>query len=186
MFFMPVVAWVVLMVCWFAWLYPFVFRAPHFQKRPSITVSQPSYIGIFLEAAAIFTAFVVRLPAPPTATRIAAAVMFALCAAILSWTSVRHLGRQFRIQAGLYDDHQLVRTGPYSVVRHPIYASLLCALLCTLLLLAPWQWCVVSIGLFVVGTEIRVRTEERLLASRFPDEFPDYRQRVPAYVPFIR
>jgi protein-S-isoprenylcysteine O-methyltransferase Ste14 len=104
----------------------------------------------------------------------------------LSWSSVRHLGRQFRIQAGLYEDHRLIRTGPYRLVRHPIFASLLSALLCTLLLLTPWQWCIVSLALFLLGTEIRIRTEERLLASRFPEEFLEYRRHVPAYLPFLR
>jgi len=186
---MRLVPWVELMLCWFAWIYPFLFRAPHFQKRRSITAATPSLIGLLLEGLAIFTAFVFRLPAsaPPGAARIAVSAIFAVLAAVLSWTSVHHLGRQFRIQAGLYEDHKLVRTGPYAVVRHPIFASLLSALLCTLLLLpTPWQWCVVSLALFAIGTEIRIRAEERLLESRFPDEFPEYRQRVPAYLPFLR
>jgi protein-S-isoprenylcysteine O-methyltransferase Ste14 len=185
---MPLVPWVELMVCWFAWIYPFLFRAPHFQKRPSVTASRPSLAGLFLEGLGIFIAFVFRLPPdhPPGTPRVAASLIFAALAAVLSWSSVHHLGRQFRIQAGLYEDHQLVRSGPYAVVRHPIFVSLLAALLCTLLVLTPWQWCVVSLALFLAGTEIRIRTEERLLASRFPDEFPEYRRHVPAYLPFLR
>jgi protein-S-isoprenylcysteine O-methyltransferase Ste14 len=141
-----------------------------------------------LEGLGILAALAFRLPPsePLGAARVAAAAIFAVLAAVLSWTSVRHLGRQFRIRAGLYEDHKLVRSGPYAVVRHPIFASLLSALLCTLLLLTPWQWCVVSLALFVAGTEIRIRTEEHLLASRFPDEFRDYRHSVPAYLPFLR
>jgi len=38
----------------------------------------------------------------------------------------------------------------------------------------------------MVGTEIRVRSEEKLLAARFPDEFIAYRRRTPAYLPFVR
>jgi protein-S-isoprenylcysteine O-methyltransferase Ste14 len=185
---MQLVPWGELMVGWFAWIYPFLFRAPHFQKRHSITQSKPSAIGLLLEGLGIFTAFVFRLPASaaPGAARMAASLIFAVLAAILSWGSIRHLGRQFRMQAGLYDDHQLIRTGPYGIIRHPIFASLLSALLCTLLLLTPWRWCIVSLALFLLGTEIRIHTEERLLASRFPDEFPDYRRQVPAYLPFLR
>ncbi len=185
---MQLVPWVILMVCWFAWLYPFVFRAPHFQKRSSVTASKPSLVGILLEGLGAFTAFVFRLPAdsPPGDGRIAAAAVFAALAAILSWSSVRHLGRQFRIRAGLYEDHQLIRTGPYAVVRHPIYASLLAALLCTLLLLTPWEWFPLSLALYIIGTEVRVRTEERLLESRFPDEYQQYRRQVRAYLPFVR
>jgi protein-S-isoprenylcysteine O-methyltransferase Ste14 len=40
--------------------------------------------------------------------------------------------------------------------------------------------------LFAIGTEIRVRIEDRLLASRFGDQFLDYQRRVSAYIPFIR
>jgi len=185
---MLLVPWVELMVCWFAWAYPFIFRAPHRQKRPSVTSSKATVAGLFLEGLGIFTAFVFRLPpeGPPGTARVAISLFFAVLAAVLSWTSIRYLGRQFRIQAGLYEDHELIRTGPYAVVRHPIYASLLSALICTLLLLTPWQWCLVSVALFLAGTEIRVRTEDRLLALRFQDNFREYRKKVPAYLPFLR
>jgi protein-S-isoprenylcysteine O-methyltransferase Ste14 len=43
-----------------------------------------------------------------------------------------------------------------------------------------------SIVLFVAGTEIRVYTEDGLLASRFGERFLAYRKRVPAYLPFVR
>jgi protein-S-isoprenylcysteine O-methyltransferase Ste14 len=44
----------------------------------------------------------------------------------------------------------------------------------------------VSLAIYIAGTEIRVRTEDGLLLSRFHDEFLAYRRRVPAYIPFIR
>jgi len=102
------------------------------------------------------------------------------------WSAVAHLGRQFRINAGLYADHELVRTGPYAVVRHPIYASMSLMLVATAALLTRWEWAVASAALFVIGTEIRVRTEDRLLASRFGERFAEYRREVAAYVPFLR
>jgi protein-S-isoprenylcysteine O-methyltransferase Ste14 len=143
---------------------------------------------LFLEGLGIFAAFAFHFPpdSPPGAARIAASLFFGILAAVLSWSAIRHLGRQFRVRAGLYEDHELVCTGPYAVVRHPIYSSLLAVLLCTLLLLTPWQWGLVSLTVFVVGTEIRVRTEDRLLASRFHDVFRRYQKNVPAYVPFLR
>jgi protein-S-isoprenylcysteine O-methyltransferase Ste14 len=99
---------------------------------------------------------------------------------------VRHLGRQFRVNAGLYEDHELVTTGPYKLVRHPIYTSLLAILGSTLFLLAEWQWAVLALALFIAGTEIRVYTEDRLLASRFGERFTGYRRSVRAYIPFVR
>ena len=185
---MPFVAAVELIVCWLAWAYPFIMRAPHRQRRPSITASLPTYAGLLLEASAICIAWVFRLSSddPPGLARIAASMALGPLAGILSWTAVRSLGKQFRLRAGLYQDHELVRDGPYCVVRHPIYASLLAILLSTLLLLTPWTWFAVSLVLFVAGTEIRIRAEDALLASRFGEEFLAYRRKVPAYLPFIR
>ena len=185
---MRTVLWVELLLCWSAWAYPFLFRAPHLQKRPSITVSKPTIVGLILESLAVLIAFALRLPpgTEPGIARVAVSLVFAALAATLSWSAVQHLGRQFRVRAGLYNDHELVRTGPYAYVRHPIYASLLAALLCTQLLLTSWQWSLVSLALFVAGTEIRVRTEDQLLASRFHEHFFEYQKRVPAYVPFLR
>jgi protein-S-isoprenylcysteine O-methyltransferase Ste14 len=180
--------WIVLGVCWLAWAWPFAFRVPHYQKRPSITAMAPTAAGLLLEVLAIAIAFAFRLPPghPPGLARILASMVAGLVAAALSWTSVKHLGKQFRVNAGLYEDHELVRTGPYGIVRHPIYSSILAILLSTILLLTPWPWAAVSLALFVAGTEIRVRTEDNLLASRFGREFAEYRKKVPAYVPFVR
>jgi protein-S-isoprenylcysteine O-methyltransferase Ste14 len=185
---MLLIAWVALMACWFAWLYPFLFRAPHNQKRPSITLAAPTRAGLLLECIAIFIAFACRVPAdsPPGVARIAGCLVLGAVSAVLSWTAVKHLGRQFRVNAGLYEDHQLVRTGPYALVRHPIYTSLLAILGATLCLLTPWQWALISLAIFVAGTEIRVHTEDNLLASRFGEQFADYKRTVSAYIPFVR
>ena len=171
---MLVAGWIVLGLCWLAWAWPFAFRAPHYQKRPSIT--------------AIALALAFRLPPghPPGPVRFLGSAGFCLISAALSWTAVKHLGKQFRVNAGLYEDNELVRSGPYGIVRHPIYSSLLAILLSTILLLTPWRWAAVSLALFVAGTEIRVRTEDNLLASRFGRAFAEYRKKVSAYVPFVR
>ena len=185
---MVFLSWVVLMVSWFAWGYPFLFRAPHNQKRASITAAGPTRAGLFLEALAIFIAFACRMPVniPPGPGRIAAALVCGPLAGVLSWTAVRHLGRQFRVNAGLYEDHELVTSGPYHLVRHPIYTSLLAILAATLLLLTEWEWAMVALLLFVAGTEIRVYTEDRMLASRFGERFCEYQRAVKAYIPFVR
>jgi protein-S-isoprenylcysteine O-methyltransferase Ste14 len=185
---MRLFSWVELIACWVAWAYPFIFRAPHKQRRASITVTGPTRIGLLLECSAIFLAFAFRMPSGQSAGiwRVAASLICAPIAVALAWTSVTHLGKQFRIHAGLYHDHALVKTGPYAIVRHPIYASLLAALLCTLLLLTRWQWIAISLALFICGTEIRVRSEEQLLAERFGAEFEAYGKAVPAYIPFVR
>jgi len=182
------IARAVLILCWVGFFYPFLFRAPHWQKRPSIVAAGPSRLGVLAEAIGVFLAFYFRLPAdtPPGAVRIAVAMVLAPLGPFLAWTAVTHLGRQFRVQAGLWEDHELVRTGPYSVIRHPIYAGFFALLLATVLLYTRSPWWIAALAVFVAGTEIRVRTEDGLLLSRFGDLFAGYQQSVKAYIPFLR
>jgi protein-S-isoprenylcysteine O-methyltransferase Ste14 len=177
-----------ILVCWIVWWYPFVFRAPHVQKRPSITVAGPSRIGLLLETVAFFLAAAFHVPydAPIAPALAIAALIPGPVAIAMGWTAVTHLGRQFRVHAGLYEDHQLVRTGPYAVVRHPIYSSMLAMLVAMVLVMTKPVWIPIALVLYIAGTEIRVRTEDGLLASRFPQQFSEYRKRVWAYIPFVR
>jgi len=185
---MRLVATVELIVCWFAWIYPFFFRAPRHQKRESITAPPLMQAGFPLQVMGILVAWAFRLPAAdgPGAWRVAGSMILGPVASLIYCPAVKHLGRQFRLRAGLYTDHELVRTGPYALVRHPIYASMLAILLSTLLLLTPWVWLAVSLALFVTGTELRIRAEDGLLAARFGPAFEEYKRQVPAYIPYVR
>lgn len=184
---MWVISWSLVAVGWFSWLYPFLFRAPHRQHRESITVAGPTRLGLFLEGLAIFLAFAFHEDGPADAVRIVPAMVLVTACAIMAWQAVAHLGRQFRVNAGLYHDHELVRTGPYRIVRHPIYTSLMGMLIATMLLLrTDWRWAAISLLFFIAGTEIRVRAEDLLLASRFDDKFRTYQRSVSAYIPFVR
>ena len=104
----------------------------------------------------------------------------------LGWRSVVHLGKQWRIQAGLYSDHELVRTGQYKVVRHPIYVALLGMLIGTGLVVSWWPIVILAGALFIAGMEIRIHAEDALLADRFGEAFEKYRSTVAAYIPFLR
>ena len=143
--------------------------------------------GLALESAGIFLAFL-RLPhaPPPDMARMIASIVLAPVGTVFGWLAVRHLGKQLRILAGLYPDHELIRTGPYAVVRHPVYATLFLLMLASGLLLAWWPLLLLGVILYVAGTEIRIHAEEELLQARFGAAFEDYRRRVPAYLPFLR
>jgi protein-S-isoprenylcysteine O-methyltransferase Ste14 len=52
--------------------------------------------------------------------------------------------------------------------------------------IAKWELFLIALILFVVGTEIRVRAEEKRLASRFGEEFQTYKNTVPGYIPFLK
>src|SRR5260370_12320294 len=95
-------------------------------------------------------------------------------------------GREWRIDAGLSAEQELITSGRYGFVRHPIYTAVLGVLLGTGSLITPLWLLLPSLLLLVIGTEIRVRIEDNLLASHFGDRFVEYRQRVPAYIPFLK
>jgi protein-S-isoprenylcysteine O-methyltransferase Ste14 len=122
----------------------------------------------------------------PHSWQIALAVVFFVLGILLSWTSTRALGRQWRIDAGLSSDHELIMAGPYRFVRHPIYTSMLCVLLATGFVVTSLPLFLLAIAVFLFGTEIRVRIEDKLLASQFGNTFHQYRQNVPAYIPFLK
>jgi protein-S-isoprenylcysteine O-methyltransferase Ste14 len=122
----------------------------------------------------------------PSAWRMTLSVLFFVSAGLLSWNAARALGRHWRFDAGLSADHELVRSGVYRIVRHPIYASMLCVLLGTGFMFTPLPMLLVAVFVFIIGTEIRVRIEDGLLALRFGAEFRQYQQSVPAYIPFPR
>jgi protein-S-isoprenylcysteine O-methyltransferase Ste14 len=109
-----------------------------------------------------------------------------IIALLLIWSALPALGKQWRMQAGVYEDHVLVQTGAYRFVRHPIYASMLALLLATGLVRASLAACGVATILMIIGTEIRVHAEDRLLARHFGREFTEYKERVRAYLPFLR
>jgi protein-S-isoprenylcysteine O-methyltransferase Ste14 len=181
---MPAYAYVLIAVGLLVWFYPFI---PAHRGTPAASiVNSRSRWGVLLQ----FMAFSLlwqghfwegSLPF----WRVAASVILFVLAAVLSWTSSRALAGQLRIDAALGADHKLVRSGPYALVRNPIYTSMLLVLCAIAVMVSSLQLFVAALLLFVIGTEIRVRTEERLLASRFGEDFYAYKRSVPAYLPFL-
>ena len=81
--------------------------------------------------------------------------------------------------------HELVRSGPYRFVRHPIYTGLLLMCLGSAIEIGRLR-CGLSLVAVGLGFWIKLRQEERLLLRHFPDTYPAYRQQVNALVPFGR
>src|SRR5262249_32391242 len=155
--------------------------------QPAAKLDRRARWGILLVAVAYSLLWQNRFwQRPLPGWRIVFSILFFALGGVLSWTGARTLGRQWRIDACLNPDHELVQSGPYRVVRHPIYTSMLCVLVGTGFTVAPLPVLLLSTMVFMAGTEIRVRIEDNLLASRFGKQFQEYRSRVPAYIPFMR
>lgn len=182
---MPSSAYLILFIGWILWAIPFFLVSK--QKQPAKQIDKRARWGILLVGVAFALLWQGRFwERPLPHWRLALSILFFFLAAVFSWTGTRALGRQWRFDAGLTADHQLITSGPYRVVRHPIYASMLCLLCAIAFLFTPWWLFLPSLFFFVLGTEIRVRIEERLLAAQFGEQFFDFQRRVSAYVPFIR
>lgn len=114
------------------------------------------------------------------AVRIAGAVLTALGILFAIWAR-RHLGRNWSGRATMKIDHELVTSGPYHLIRHPIYTGVLTALLGSGLVSWPF-WMVV----FVIAACIftwRIGKEETYMMELFPDQYPAYRARTKALIP---
>jgi protein-S-isoprenylcysteine O-methyltransferase Ste14 len=141
--------------------------------------------GLALEALSIGILWVGPRPSPGLLRGALAIVLGAASVAVML-VCQRVLGRQFAYQARLVEDHRLIAAGPYGYVRHPIYTALFGLVLATGLVLSRWPVILLSVALYLGGTAIRVRAEERLLRAQFGPEFDEYARRVSAFVPIPR
>jgi len=95
-----------------------------------------------------------------------------------------YLGGNWSAQVELKRDHQLIRTGPYAIVRHPIYSGFMLAalgtafvygelheLLAFVLILIAWTW--------------KSRLEEAFRVAQFGSEYDQYRKQVKGVIPFV-
>lgn len=94
------------------------------------------------------------------------------------------LGRNWSGTVTIKEGHRLIRTGPYSVVRHPIYSGLLLAALGTSLVVGEMRGLVAVAMAFTIWI-VKSRTEERFLTEQFGWEYKEYRKQTRALVPFI-
>jgi protein-S-isoprenylcysteine O-methyltransferase Ste14 len=185
---LQIAAVVVLALCWALWLLAFVGARERAAGQKKVVRVPVSKWGIALQMLgfSLVFAYVRPLGFEKSALSLIASMILGPPSVALGWAALRHLGKQWRYEAALSQDHELIRTGPYGWVRHPIYASMLGRLVTTGLALTWWPMFAAALIAFLVGTEIRVRAEERLLAERFQEAFTDYRSRVRAYIPLVR
>ena len=93
-----------------------------------------------------------------------------------------HIGQFWSARVTLKVDHQLVQSGPYARVRHPIYSGLLVAMLGTALFVGEWRALVGVLLVFVTHWQ-KARREEALLTEQFGAEYQEYRDRTGSLIP---
>ena len=182
------IAVVELIVWWFGWAFAFVSARKRAAGQEKVVRAPASWWGIALAGVGFFCVMVQVRPAGfhKSPVSLVLSMLIAPWPVALAWAATRHLGKQWRYEAALSADHDLIQTGPYALVRHPIYASMLGMLLAAGFCLTWWPMFLAGLAFFLLGTEIRIHAEERLLAGRFGETYAAYRARVPAYIPYVR
>lgn len=170
-----------------AWSLAFLGPQRQARRYKKAVRAKESRWGIGLQTIAFACAWAYVRPAGFTksAPALIASMILAPLAVALAWWSASNLGKQWRYEAALSEDHDLIRTGPYRWIRHPIYASMFAIVLATL---AGWTWwpmAAASLVFFLAGAVVRIRAEERLLAERFGPRFFEYRKTTRAFIPLL-
>lgn len=103
---------------------------------------------------------------------------------LLAWWSRQHLGRNWSANVRIAQQHELVRSGPYRFVRHPIYTAMLGMSLGTTIVSGQYHS---LLGLLIVAIAYwrKIRIEEAALGEAFGAEYDEYRRKSWALIPVI-
>lgn len=131
------------------------------------------------DSQALFERFV------PASTLLDGVAAFMVTAGLLFavWARV-HLGTNWSGRVSLKENHELIRTGPYRFVRHPIYTGLLLAIFGTALAVGEWRG-LLATALMFVSYWRKLRVEEALMRATFGDDYRRYCEHTAALIPYV-
>jgi protein-S-isoprenylcysteine O-methyltransferase Ste14 len=108
--------------------------------------------------------------------------VFAAGLALAVWARL-YIGRNWGTPMSRKEDPDLVTTGPYHSIRHPIYSGIILAMVGTALAVS-WYWFIAVVllsGYFIYSATV----EERYMTGLFPDAYPDYKNTTKMLIPFV-
>jgi protein-S-isoprenylcysteine O-methyltransferase Ste14 len=108
-----------------------------------------------------------------------------LGAVLLFHAASRTMGKNWSLVARTREDHQLVQTGPFAFVRHPIYVALFLFILAMAIAYGHTANLIIAVPVYALATWFRVRHEERLLREQFGTDYDAYGARVKRFVPGV-
>ena len=153
------------------------------------TRSRRSIVGIAIQGLGFFVATfgpqrvaLDPLGAPALAEAAAVSVLIAACVGLFVASS-RAMGRNWSLVARTREDHQLVQTGPFAHLRHPIYTGLFLMMIALAIAFGHSRQLFLAVPLYAIGTWLRVSIEERLLRTMFGATYDAYAARVKRFVP---
>ncbi len=153
--------------------------------------STASIAGVLLQMLGFFTVGLGPIVATLRPTGFPAILQAGIVAALmlvsvsLFVAASRAMGRNWSIVARMRTDHELVTSGVFAHLRHPIYIGMACFLFALAFAFGHMINLVVGAPLFLLGTWIRIHEEEKLLSAQFGAAFDDYARRVKRFLPGI-
>jgi len=102
-------------------------------------------------------------------------------AAFAIWARL-HLGKNWSGEVTIREDHQLIRSGPYTSIRHPIYTGMLLALAGTALAIGEYR-ALLGFAVFAVGIVQKAKKEEAMLAQEFGASFEEHKTKTGFLLP---
>lgn len=177
--------------CWIAVLLYWLISA----RRTKRIIERQSYLSALSHRVPLVLSYLLmvtdRVPSPLNAKLIPrAGWIMAFGAAIcllglfVTLWARRSLAGNWSGDVTFKQEHELIRTGPYRFVRHPIYTGLLAMCLGTAVAIGAVR-CWLALPLMAMAFWIKIKQEERLLLRHFPEAYPAYQQQVKALVPFV-
>jgi protein-S-isoprenylcysteine O-methyltransferase Ste14 len=155
--------------------------------RASFAQEAPYRIVTIIGAALLFGAFEFRVLRngwdvnEPVAWAMVALIVAGFA---FAWWARLHLGTLWSGTITRKEDHRIVDTGPYALVRHPIYTGLLLAGFATAIARGRWE-ALLGAFLFALGCWMKARQEERFLSEELGAEYAAYRKRVRMLIPYL-
>ena len=119
---------------------------------------------------------------PPSLLGWTAAALAVIGVTFAIWARF-HLGRNWSSRPAVKEGHELVTSGPYAYVRHPIYTGVILMTLGT-----AFTGAIFGIAVFIIFLTIflsRINKEERIMLELFPNEYPAYQVRTKRLAPFV-
>ena len=109
-----------------------------------------------------------------------------ICAAGVAFAiwARRTLGRNWSGNPTIKEGHELIETGPYRFVRHPIYTGILVASVGTAVGVTRVRELVLLVFV-AVSLWLKLKIEESLMTRQFPQTYPEYKRRTKALIPYI-
>jgi protein-S-isoprenylcysteine O-methyltransferase Ste14 len=174
---------------WVLWLVSWHFAA-FWRDKPTVQAPRRSYraqiIVIALGFLLVFNALP-RFEQPrlwPVGEVLGWSMEGVIVAGILfAWWARIHLGKLWSGGIERMAEHRVVDSGPYAVVRHPIYTGLIAAAFAVAAIRAT-PWALLGAALFALGFALKAKVEERFLQEELGG-YDAYRARVPMIVPFL-